>query len=206
MQNPGTPVPINATVTLPLENGRSVLVRHIRADDAPRLAAMFWQLSSETRWRRFFAPLDHVDPERVNREARRLADINAQREVALVATVMEENQEAIVAVARYVRLTLESDSAEASIVVRDDYQGQGLGSQLFDLLVQVALVQGLRHIVMLTHADNLGVLGLVQRMGLPYDTQFSAGLYEIDLHLANVSDPFFPFSTPRLVQEPGSGS
>lgn len=183
-----------ATVTLQTRDGRDVFVRHIRPEDNTLLVEMFWQLSSETRWRRFFAPLDHVDPERVNQEARRLAAINPQREVALVALIAEAGREAVVAVARFVRMEPGGPSAEASIVVRDDFQGQGLGVQLFDLLVQVALAQGLEHMALLTHADNLGLITMVQRLGMPYDSHLGAGLCEIDLQLSDSDKPFFPFS------------
>jgi RimJ/RimL family protein N-acetyltransferase len=185
---------LQAHTTIATRDGRSVLVRHMRNDDAARLEAMFYRLSSETRWRRFFVPLDSVDPQRVRQEARRLATIDPRREVALVAIVPEQADDAVIAVARYSIFTNAPGSAEASIVVRDDYQGSGLGLQLFDLLTQVALAQNIRHMVLLTHADNRGMIALVQRLGLPFQGRHSAGLYEIDLQLAPNDRPFFPFS------------
>lgn len=185
------------TLGLLTNDGREVTVRHIRPEDGKLLAAMFWHLSSETRWRRFHVPLDHIDSDRVNHEAHRLAAIDHQREVALIALAKEAQQPISVAVARFARATPDETSAEASIVVRDDYQGAGLGAQLFDLLVQVAIAQGLRHLILLTHADNLGVIHMIRRLGIPYERNFSAGLYEIDLQLSDDQHPLFPYTHPE---------
>jgi len=184
----------SASVTLSTRDGRAVAVRHLRQADAPLLERMFYRLSPETRYRRFFVPLDHIEHERVRREAERLATVIPGRGLALVAVADEGGQEEAVAVARYAHLDDERKGAEGSIVIRDDYQGAGLGAQIFDLLIQAALAHGLRHIVLITHADNVGMIGLVQHLGLPYSGHYTAGLYEIDLQLSDGERPFFPYS------------
>lgn len=183
------------SVPLRARDGREVRVRHLRRDDAERLERLFYQLSSESRYRRFFAPVDHVDEGRVREEARRLATIDPRRDVALAAVIHEHGREEVVAVARYTRLLTNANAAEASIVVRDDLQGQGLGVQLFDLLIQVALARGIQHLVLLTHADNLGMINLVKRLGLPFKGHFASGLYEMDVQLTDGLGSYFPFSS-----------
>ncbi len=187
---------LGAVVTLTTRDGRSVRVRHMRVDDSELLERMFYRLSSETRYRRFFVPLDNIDEERVHREAARLASIDPATETALIAVVDEDGQEEAVGVARYTCLSHREDACEASIVLRDDYQGVGIGRQLFDLLVQVALAHGLRHMVLLTHADNGGMIALVQGLGVPFKGRYSEGLYEMDVQLTDAVKPFFPFTMP----------
>ncbi len=195
---PQTPLPNypnhRTTVTLETHDGRQVRVRHMRQSDAILLNQMFYRLSSETRYRRFFVPLDHIDEERVTREAERLATIDPLNETALIAICDENDGEACVAVARYACFRNHPESCEGSIVVRDDFQGVGLGRKLFDLLIQVALAHDLQHMILLTHADNTGMIALVQRSGLPYKSRLSEGLYEIDLQLRKSEQPLFPFS------------
>ncbi|HMQ33839.1 MAG TPA: GNAT family N-acetyltransferase [Chloroflexaceae bacterium] len=188
---------LGAVVTLEARDGRSVRVRHMRVDDAALLERMFYRLSSETRYRRFFVPLDSIEEERVHREAARLATIDPTLETALIAVVDEEGREEAVGVARYTCLEERQDACEGSIVLRDDYQGAGIGRQLFDLLVQVALAHGLRHMVLLTHADNGGMIALVQGLGVPYKGRYSSGLYEMDVQLTDAAAPFFPFTSPE---------
>ncbi|NJN15228.1 MAG: GNAT family N-acetyltransferase [Oscillochloris sp.] len=184
----------DVSVPLTTRSGRRLMVRKLRSDDTERLVQLFYALSSESRYRRFFAPLDHVDPQMVHREARRLARIDPECEAALAAVEQTPDGEAIVAVARYKQLEESAEGAEASIVVRDDYQGDGVGGQLFDLLVQMALTTGMRHLILLTHADNQGLIGLVRRTGMPYRGAYTSGLYEIDMPLIDGITPYFPYS------------
>ena len=185
-----------ALVSLHTRDERSVRVRHMRSEDAALLERMFYRLSSQTRYQRFFVPLDSLDEARVQLEAARLATINSATETALIAVVTEAGREEAMAVARYVLLTAQADSCEASIVVRDDFQSAGIGRQLFDLLVQAAMASGLRHMLLVTHADNLGMIKLVQGLGMPYKGHYSAGVYEIHLELTAGARPFFPFTAP----------
>ena len=188
---------LGALVQIQARDGRTVGVRHMRAKDAQLLERMFYKLSSETRYRRFFVPLDNVEEERVHTEAARLARIDPELETALIAVIEEEGREEAVAVARYTCLDDREDACEASIVIRDDFQGVGIGRQLFDLLVQVALAHGLRHMVLLTHADNSGMIALVHGLGLPFKGRYSAGLYEMDVQLSEGARPYFPFTSPE---------
>jgi GNAT superfamily N-acetyltransferase len=192
---PNHPDP-SAVVTLESRDGRRVRVRHMRCEDAALLERMFYRLSSETRYRRFFVPLDNIDEERVHREALRLARIDPTRETALIAVIDEAGQEECIAVARYGCLHHCDSACEGSIVVRDDFQGAGIGRQIFDLLVQVALAHNLQHISLLTHADNAGMIALVHSLGMPYKGHYSAGLYEIDIQLTDAEQAFFPFTAP----------
>lgn len=185
-----------AAVTIETRHGQSLHVRHMRQEDALLLERMFYKLSSETRWRRFFMPLDNIDPDHVRRETLHLATIDPTRSAALLATVVDAGIEECVAVARYGQVGDDPACAEASIVVRDDYHKAGIGVQLFDLLIQVALARGIHHMILLTHADNLGMIGIVHRLGLPYSGKYTSGLYEIDLQLTDNEAPMFPFSKP----------
>ncbi len=170
-------------VTLKTRDGRRVKVRSIRPDDAERLVDLFWHLSPETRFRRFFVPLEHVDPDLVQQTARRLVVTDPQRELALVGIIPEQGHEVIIAVARFATMQASDTVAEASLVVRDDYHGVGLGYQLLDLLVQAAVKRGLQRLVMLTQGDNMATLALVKHLGLPYTCTYDDGLCEITLVL-----------------------
>ncbi|RRR69598.1 MAG: GNAT family N-acetyltransferase [Candidatus Viridilinea halotolerans] len=183
-------------VTIATRDGRPVRVRHMRPEDGVLLERMFYHLSSETRYRRFFMPLDHIDPARVRQEAQRLAQIHPKRELALIALAKESGSDECIAVTRYGRIPNTLHACEGSIVVRDDYQRSGVGRQLFDLLIQSAMARGMQHMSLLTHADNAAMIALVQRLGLPYHGRHSVDLYEMDVQLTDGNKPFFPFTAP----------
>jgi RimJ/RimL family protein N-acetyltransferase len=170
------PFPLgHGSVTVTSRRGRAVHIRHIAAEDAARLVDLFNHLSPETRRMRFFSPRIDTPDDVLWPEAMRLADINPLVEAALIATVLEDGQEHAVGVARLIREAEGAPQAEVAIVLRDDYQGEGLGTTLFDLLVQVALVRGLKRLWAVSLAENVAFHRLVRNSGLPFTSQTLRG-------------------------------
>lgn len=198
MTDPARKPNMGAAVTLRARDGRAVRVRHLRRADAALLERMFHRLSLETRYRRFFVPIQEIEQERLERESARLATVDPDKETALIAVDDEDGREEAVAVARFVCMEASTAGCEASIVVRDDFQSQGIGRQLFDLLVQAALALQLRHMVLLTHAENRAMIRLVRSLGLPFEGRYSDGLYEMDVKLSDGSRRLLPFTAPEL--------
>lgn len=152
-------------------DGAILRTRTIRPDDAVRLLAMFEQLSSETRLRRF-----HFNPDKVNEEMKwgtacALADVDnlTQGGAVLALDVDEAGVEQIVGVARLARPQGEPSSpeAEAAVVIRDDFQGRGVGTELLRRMVLLAKQMRVRTIVAIIEADNGPALRVFRGLALP---------------------------------------
>jgi RimJ/RimL family protein N-acetyltransferase len=170
------PFPLgHGCVTITTSRGREVHIRHILPEDATLLLELFNRLSPETRRMRFFSPKDNVPAEVLWPEMVRLADINPLVEAALIVTILEAGQERAIGVARLIRDTADTTKAEWAIVLRDDYQGEGLGTVLFDLLLQVAMVRGLKRLWAVSLAENVALHRLVRNSGLPITSQTRRG-------------------------------
>ncbi|MEF3274538.1 MAG: GNAT family N-acetyltransferase [Chloroflexus sp.] len=185
--NPSIPL------TITTRDGRVLRVRSLVAADAELLERMFYRLSPETIYRRFFIAAEHASPELVHKSAQRLAAINPRREVALVALADEQDREEAIAVARFARLPHNPQAAEASILVRDDYQGAGVGRQMLDLLLAEAKAAQLERLIFLTHADNKAMIRLATGLGVPFHGRHADGLYEIQLLLQPQAKLVFEF-------------
>jgi acetyltransferase len=144
---------------------RSLRIRDIAPEDAPKLVDLFDRLSEKSRYLRFQVNLAHLPYERKLEEARELATLRAGQDVALVAE--ELGGEAIVAVARCHR---EPDPAEGevAILVRDDWQQEGLGTHLIQLLAERARGMKLRWFRSVMLSMNRVVPRLLDRAGLRY--------------------------------------
>lgn len=161
-----------------LRNGKQVGSRLLRPQDAPLLADFFYQLSPETLQRRFHQPMRDVPPSEVRAGAERLANVdNLTTGGAVLALENGIWGERIVAVARLMRPESEPQSpeAEAAIVVRDDYHGQGVGSELLRRLVLLARKMGVRTMIANIEADNYGALRLFRGLKLPTQSSTSRG-------------------------------
>jgi RimJ/RimL family protein N-acetyltransferase len=105
-----------------LRSGHTVLIRPMRSDDAPALAAAVEQLSEQSRYRRFHTHMPRLNAQTLTY----LTDIDHHDHEALVAVAPGSGD--IVGVARFIRDTATPDTAELAIVVADAWHRRGLGT------------------------------------------------------------------------------
>src|SRR3990170_6124782 len=147
--------------TVTLRDGTTVTIRAIRPDDPPRLQALFLRLSAESIYLRFLEQRRSIS----DREAERLATVDYDRQMAIVATRQDapHGEEYIIGVARYAAIDSPThDSAEAAIVVEDAYQGKGLGKLLADRLVTYARARGIHTFVAEVSVDNARMMNFIR--------------------------------------------
>lgn len=179
----GVPYPLGrGQVGVTTRHGQRVCIRHIVKRDAELLVDLFHNLSERTKWLRFFSPVG-IPEERLWDEATRLSDIDPCIQAALIGTIQRDGREQPVAVARMIRNTPLADTAEVAIVVRDDFQREGIGRTIFDLLVQIALVQEIKQLYAITLPENHGMQRLARGVGLPVSVRTQEGEMTITIYL-----------------------
>lgn len=139
-----------------LRDGTRVRIRPIEPGDKERLAAGMARLSQESIHRRFLA----AKPSLSGSELRYLTEVDGIQHLALVA-VRDDEPEALVGVARCVRLQPGGETAEFAIVIGDPFQGEGLGRALGRALAQAARAVGIRRFTATLLADNAAVARLM---------------------------------------------
>ena len=143
-----------------LRDGRVVLLRPIDKQDAERLIDLHDNLSFDSQYFRFFGP----KPKLTKAEADYLANVDFAKRFAIVAEVKERRRKRIVGVGRFD--INEPGVAEAAVVVRDDYQGVGLGSALLTRMREIGRGAGLEAFTAEVLAENTRMLDLLRRNGL----------------------------------------
>lgn len=161
--------------TFTTTDGRKLLIRRIRNDDAALLVDMFHHLSGQTRRLRFQCGSPKCSEELVWREALKVCHLEPELHVGLVAIATEGDSEHAVGTARCVRSTPGDIEAEVGIVVRDDYQRIGLGSRLMLELIQVARAMGIVQFKGWILPDNRRILQMINKSGLPAKHHTSMG-------------------------------
>lgn len=146
--------------TVDLRDGRKVVLRPVRPEDATGLMHLHSRLSSDTQYLRFFGPKPYLARE----EAEYLARVDFTRRFAIVGAVTEDDDERIVAVGRFD--IVEEGVAEPAIVVRDDYQGSGLGTAILERMLEVARGRGVERFAAEVLAENERMLQLLRQAGL----------------------------------------
>jgi acetyltransferase len=162
-------------VNFTTKRGRPVRIRHITPADSSLLVDLYHRLSPETRHLRFFTPLPDFPDEVLMRRARAMTDFNPRMQAMLIAVVEEEGEERAVGVVHVALERADPTTAEIAIVIRDDYQREGLGAAMLDLLVQIALVRGIKRLRATSMAANVGVQRLIRSLGHQVTTRVSQG-------------------------------
>lgn len=159
--------------------GQIVHMRLLAPSDADGLRDLYYRLSPESRRRRFHADVERIDAETIAEAAVTLSNVdNKTLGGAVIALAQEKGREAIVGVARLARPLgqPESPEAEAAITVRDDFHGQGLGSELLRRMVLLARHMDIEVMVAEIEADNHDAIRLFRRLNLPTQTDVDHGV------------------------------
>jgi acetyltransferase len=165
------------------KDGYWLYARLIQPEDQPRLVTFFAHLSSEARRRRFHTNVDHLEPEIIEMYAHTFANVdNVQSGGAVVAIDYRGAGQKIVAV---MRLGAPEDGvAEVAVVVRDDFQGRGVGRALIQRMPTLARQMGVHTVVATIEADNLPALRLFRRLHYPVTSRTSRAETELRITLA----------------------
>jgi GNAT superfamily N-acetyltransferase len=180
---PAAPDPVIFDRLVSLRDGTRVRMRPIRADDAPRLQALYDRLSRDTRYQRFFSVMQRLPPD----WARFLAQVDHCSRQALVVE-SPTDPDALIAVARY-EPTSAADTVEVAFVVQDDWQNRGLGTVLFAELLAAAAMTGHRRFRAWVLADNRRMLDLITRLGEVLDQSIEQGIVDLTFRTRPVSPP-----------------
>ena len=172
-----------------LDDGTPVEFRPIRPDDAARLERLFYRLSPESLYRRFFAPMTRPSEPMI----RRLSNVDYVDRLALVAVIDDE----VVGVARYdvlaavapAALGVDPGEAEAAVIVEDAWQGHGIATRLLWRLTSAAAARGVDTFTGTIMAGNRRMVGLLSVLGDDVQLELSGGEYVARLRLSSVSRP-----------------
>lgn len=124
------------------------------------------RLSDRTVYMRYFCPMS-LDQRTAHERLSHICLTDPGRELVLVADYAEPGTEKhhILGVGRLLKLPIEGE-AEVTILVSDDHQSKGLGTQLVMVLLQAAREQKLRRINAEILRDNLAIQRMLKKLGL----------------------------------------
>ena len=141
--------------------GAPLLLRPIRPEDAPQHVAFFAALAPEDVRLRFFSAMRELPPTQLAR----LTQIDYDRAMAFIAT--RTGSDGMPETLGVVRAVADPDNlkAEFAIVIRSDLKGLGLGTVLFQKLVDYFRSRGTGELSGEALSENSGVQNLVRRFG-----------------------------------------
>ncbi len=156
-----------------------ILLRPVKISDEPLIKDFYYNLSDKSIYQRFLSIRRYLPHSELQKQ---FVIIDYTKEMAILAVEKSKDREVIAGTAQYC-IGENTLSAELSIIVRDDYQGKGIGSELFSYLVIVAKNQGLHTFTADILPDNIAVFRLIDKLGLEYERKWQDGLIHIVIYL-----------------------
>jgi len=156
-----------------------LLMRPVKISDEPLVKDFYYALSDKSIYKRFLTIRRQMPHSELQKH---FVIIDYTREMAILAVTEHLGQDLIAGIAQYC-ICGDTLSAEASIVVRDDFQGKGIGVELLSYLVTVAKNEGLHTFTADVLPDNLAVLRIIEKLGLKFDRKWDSGLIHIVIYL-----------------------
>jgi acetyltransferase len=148
------------------KDGSPLTIRPIRAEDEPMLVKFHETLSDRTVYMRYLHPM--LLSERVAHDRlARICHSDYNREISLIAEQIIDPETATAAILGIGRLSKIHGSNEArfTLLVNDQYQGKGIGTELIRRLIDVGRSEKLDRIEALIAPENQAMQNLCQKLG-----------------------------------------
>ena len=159
------PYPTRYVAPWKLKSGASITIRPIRPEDEPLLVKFHETLSEESVYHRYFNQIK-LDQRIAHERLTRICFNDYDREIALVAERKgsKGGLPEIIGVGRLSKAH-GCNEAEFALLVSDEWQRQGLGTELLKRLVQVGRDEKVGRITAIILADNLGMQQVSKKVG-----------------------------------------
>jgi acetyltransferase len=157
------PYPRKYVALWQMEKDTEVNIRPIRPEDEPLIVRFHEMLSEHSVYMRYFHAL-RLDQRVAHERLTRICFIDYDREMVLVA-VKRKPERRVVGVGRLSKV-YGAPEAEFAVLIADEYQGRGLGTELLQRLIQVARDEAdIERMVAYMLPENVGMARLADKLG-----------------------------------------
>ena len=156
---------------LTLPEGDEITVRRADRGDLDAALAMHGRCSEQTLGLRYHGPVRDAD--------RYLDHLLSPRFGRTLAVQTASGR--LVALGH---LLWDGDETEVALLVEDDWQRRGIGSELLGRLVALAVEAGCESVYAVTQAHNTGMVAAMRALSLPLDYQIEEGTLVVTARLA----------------------
>lgn len=155
---------------LTLPEGNAITVRRADRSDLEAARAMHDRCSEQTLRLRYHGPVRDAD--------RYLEHLLSPRFGRTLAVQTASGRTVALG-----HLLWDGDETEVALLVEDDWQRRGIGSELLGRLVALAVEAGCESVYAVTQASNTGMVAAMRALSLPLDYQIEEGTLVITARL-----------------------
>lgn len=154
--------------------GHKILLRPVKISDEPLLKEFFYHLSTDCMYNRFISTRTDMPHDRLQN----FVVIDYRKEMVILAVIKQDAKDTVVGMGQYI-IDETTHTAEVAFVVRDDFQGRGIGAELLSYLTYLAKKTRPAWFYATVLIDNKPMLHLFESMGFVIEQRLEAGIYEL---------------------------
>ncbi len=174
VQTPIYPEELESVVEL--KSGEEIFIRPLRLTDESLMRDMFYSLSEDAVYHRFFRFMKSMP----HKQVQQFLKIDYEADLAIAAVRGKEPDAPILGVGRY-SLDRQTNMAEAAFVVRDDMQGKGVGTALMRALAEAAQAKGVRGFTAMVMTDNHRMMRVFHKFFPKVQSRVEDGTYSLSM-------------------------
>jgi acyl-CoA hydrolase/GNAT superfamily N-acetyltransferase len=158
------------------KNGTTVRFRAIKPSDEEEMRRLFYRFSDKAIYYRYFAPIKTMP----HAKMQAYVNVDYRDVLSVVGLVGPPDQGRIIAEARFVR-NPDTPTVDVAFVVDEAYQGLGIATYLYHMLVRLARLRGARGMTADVLATNQAMMKVFEKGNYPISTRFEDGAYTLSI-------------------------
>jgi acyl-CoA hydrolase/GNAT superfamily N-acetyltransferase len=158
------------------KGGVEVHFRAIKPSDEESMRRLFYRVSDMAIYSRYFAHIRTMP----HAKMQEYVNVDWSQVMSIVGLVDEPDQGHIVAEARYIKNPF-NDFAEVVFFVDEAYQGLGIATYLYRMLIQIAQERGVRGFTADVLSSNIGMMKVFKKGGIKIKSTMEKGVYELKM-------------------------
>lgn len=160
-----------------IKSGTKIFIRPVRISDESLLKDFYYSLSEETIYKRFLSERKNMPHETLQEF---FVVIDYTKQMVVLAIIQEKEREIIAGVGQF-KGNEGSHTAEVAVVVKDEYQNQGIGTEILAHLTFIAKKQGLLGFSAEVLKENISMFHLFEKMGFQIEKEILPEVYSLRL-------------------------
>jgi len=168
--------PMDIATEQRFKDGLKVRFRAIKPSDEEAMRRLFYRFSNQTVFRRFLFPISTMP----HNKMQEYVNVDYSQMMSVVALIRESDQEKIIAEARYAK-DEQSSTGDLAFVVDEKYQGIGIGSYLYEMLIRLAKDRGLKGFTAEVLQANQSMMKVFENGQFPVNARVDNGLLRLTI-------------------------
>ncbi|UCE51592.1 MAG: GNAT family N-acetyltransferase [Desulfobacterales bacterium] len=154
----------------------TVRFRAIKPSDEEEMRRLFYRFSDEAVYYRYFSPIKTMP----HAKMQEYVNVDFSQIMSIVGLVGEAGQGHIIAEARFVKLQ-DRPVADVAFIVDEQYQGLGLATHLYKMLIRLAKDRGLQGFTADVLASNKAMMKVFEKGGAIVKAELEYGVYRLTI-------------------------